>query len=209
MRIISHRGLWTTPEERNTPAAIERSFAAGFGMETDLRDCCGRLVVSHDPADGRALDAAELFRLHAATGGTLTLALNIKADGLRGLLRPLLEQHRVADYFCFDMSLPEAVAFRREGLRFFTRESEFERAPVLYEAAAGIWMDQLEVDWIASADIERHVAAGKQVALVSPELHARPHLPFWQTLRTAGIGATDEVLLCTDHPAAARDFFHD
>ena len=209
MRILSHRGLWTRPEEKNTAVAFERSFAGGFGTETDLRDHCGRLVVSHDPADDRALGAEEFLRIHRQSDGSLPLALNIKADGLRSLVRPLLEQNQVSDYFCFDMSVPETVAYRREGLRFFTRESEFERSPALYESAAGVWMDQLTSDWITPADIARHLEGGKQVALVSPELHSRPHRPFWQTLRDAGMGRAEGLLLCTDHPDSARTFFND
>ena len=209
MRILSHRGLWTRPEEKNTAVAFERSFAGGFGTETDLRDHCGRLVVSHDPADERALGALDFLRVYKASGGSLPLALNIKADGLRGLLRPLLEQFQVSDYFCFDMSVPETFAYQREGLRFFTRESEFERSPSLYESAAGVWMDQLTAEWITPADIERHLGAGKQVALVSPDLHSRPHLPFWQTLRGAGMGRAESLMLCTDHPDAAQQFFHE
>lgn len=209
MRILSHRGFWTQREETNTAAAFVRSFAAGFGTETDLRDAGGRLVISHDPADDRALAAGEFFRFHDMAGGPLPLALNIKADGLPRLLRPLLEQFRITDYFCFDMSVPETLAYRREGLRFFTRESEFERTPVLYGDAAGVWLDQFASDWITPADITRHLTAGKQVALVSPELHARPHLPFWQSLRTAQLAATDGLMLCTDHPAAARQYFHE
>jgi glycerophosphoryl diester phosphodiesterase len=209
MRIISHRGLWTRPDEKNTAVAFERSFVGGFGTETDLRDHCGRLVVSHDPADDKAPSAEEFFRIYTESGGALPLALNIKADGLRGLLRPLLEQHRISDYFCFDMSVPETFAYRREGLRFFTRESEYERSPALYESAAGVWLDQLTGDWITPADITRHLSGGKEVALVSPELHARPHLPFWLTLRGAGMSRAAGLLLCTDFPDAARQFFDD
>ena len=48
MRIISHRGYWNTPAEKNTIHAFQRSFALGFGTETDIRDLKGELVISHD-----------------------------------------------------------------------------------------------------------------------------------------------------------------
>tara|TARA_B100000886_G_C20155158_1_gene379734 strand:- start:159 stop:404 length:246 start_codon:yes stop_codon:yes gene_type:complete len=48
MQIISHRGLWKSLHERNTAVAFERSFAKGFGLETDLRDFNGDIYISHD-----------------------------------------------------------------------------------------------------------------------------------------------------------------
>ena len=38
MQILSHRGWWATPAEKNSLAAFERSFGADYGTETDLRD---------------------------------------------------------------------------------------------------------------------------------------------------------------------------
>ena len=48
MIILSHRGWWKTRAERNMRDAFVRSFDAGFGTETDLRDICGKIVISHD-----------------------------------------------------------------------------------------------------------------------------------------------------------------
>jgi len=58
------------------------------------------------------------------------------------------------------------------------------------------------------ARIREHLEAGKEVALVSPELHGRPHGAFWQRLRDAGLSRQDALMLCTDFPGAAREFFH-
>ena len=54
MQILSHRGLWHSSMERNTKDAFVRSFDAGLGTETDLRDICGKIVVSHDMPHGDA-----------------------------------------------------------------------------------------------------------------------------------------------------------
>ena len=48
MKILSHRGYWKAPIEKNTREAFVRSFALGFGTETDIRDYMGELVISHD-----------------------------------------------------------------------------------------------------------------------------------------------------------------
>ena len=48
IEVISHRGLWKKLEEQNTIEAFYDSLEAGFGIETDIRDNCGDLVISHD-----------------------------------------------------------------------------------------------------------------------------------------------------------------
>jgi len=209
MQFLAHRGFWEKPAEKNSPAALRRALADGFGVETDLRDAAGQLVIAHDLAGPGAQAADDFFAQYKETKSTATLALNIKADGLRGLLKTLLPRHGIKNYFCFDMSAPETLCYQREGLRFFTRESEIETAPVLYAEAAGIWLDMFKSDWVTPTVIEKHLRAGKEVALVSPELHKRPHLPYWETLRAAGLGKNPSVLLCTDYPQAAKTFFHD
>jgi glycerophosphoryl diester phosphodiesterase len=209
MMLLAHRGRWQAAEDQNTIAALEAAFRHGDGVETDLRDQSGDLVIAHDVPNGKRPSFADVLTVHRRHDQHLPLALNIKADGLRSRLKPLLLRHGVTNYFCFDMSLPETLAYRREGLRYFARESEYEPAPALYAEAAGVWMDMFDSDWITPARILEHLAAGKQVALVSPELHQRPHLSFWATLHHAGLSRERNLMLCTDHCAAAREFFHE
>ncbi|WP_426110112.1 hypothetical protein [Massilia sp. PWRC2] len=110
MQILSHRGLWQQAAEKNTMAAFARSFALGFGTETDIRDSAGALVIAHDipgggePALGSVL---ELMRASACSG---PLALNIKADGLQAALSTTMAAYPEIDYFVFDMSVPETLA---------------------------------------------------------------------------------------------------
>lgn len=188
--------------------ALERALRSGYGVETDVRDAAGVLVIAHDPPVGLVPRATELLSLARTHGTHLPLALNLKADGLRSRLLELLKDQPGQNYFCFDMSAPETLACHRDGLRFFTRESEIESAPVLYRQSAGVWMDMFESDWIQPSDLLRHLESGKEVALVSPELHNRPHLAFWQRLRDAGLASEQRLMLCTDFPAAADSFFH-
>lgn len=113
--ILAHRGFWTEPAEKNSREALERAFREGFGIETDIRDRNGALVVSHDPPVGDGLmtfdELLELYRRHApqAGGRAGTLALNIKADGLQGPLLDALARHSVDDWFVFDMAVPDGV----------------------------------------------------------------------------------------------------
>ena len=56
-------------------------------------------------------------------------------------------------------------------------------AHALYERAAGVWMDAFESDWFSREVIEKHLAAGKMVAVISPEIHGRDPAAVWKTLR--------------------------
>ena len=91
MQIISHRGLWRDLSERNQLIAFEHSFNAGFGTETDLRDVCGKIVISHDMPRGNEVSFEEV--LQVMNGRNLPLALNIKADGLADKIKYLLAKY--------------------------------------------------------------------------------------------------------------------
>ena len=79
MKILAHRGYWKKEDEKNTKAAFERAFDNGFGIETDLRDIKGTIVISHNMPKGDEMTFEELLQL--SDGRNLPLALNIKADG--------------------------------------------------------------------------------------------------------------------------------
>ncbi|CAM3023339.1 hypothetical protein JHFBIEKO_3119 [Methylobacterium mesophilicum] len=197
MRIISHRGWWHQPVEKNSTLAFQRSIAAGFGTETDVRDRSGGLVVSHDPPEGDALPWGELLDLFSGTG--LQLAVNIKADGLALSLAKAFESRDIS-WFAFDMSIPEMIRYAGAGLPFYTRHSDVEPEPILYREALGVWLDGFRADWFGKHVIERHLAAGKAVCVVSPELHGRDPRNVWDWL----LEMPGAITLCTDYPGRAR-----
>lgn len=204
--LLAHRGWWTTPGEKNTLEAIERAFAAGIGVETDVRDYDGRLVLSHDMPRGDHLVPFDLvLKLFAKYDCPGALAINIKADGLHRPLQQALSEHNLRRTFVFDMSVPDARGYLFRGVPAFTRQSEMEQEPAFYESATGVWLDCFETDWITADTIQRHRRAGKQVALVSPELHGRDHRQAWNMWRE--VADWDEVMLCTDLPDQAKACF--
>lgn len=208
MIILSHRGYWNENRPKNSMAAFETSFDLGFGTETDFRDSRGELVISHDPALEGALLADEFFLALSTRDKTLPIAINIKADGLQSLLKKSLADHRLENYFLFDMSIPDAIVSLRHGLRIFTRHSDVEAQPHLYQEAAGVWMDAFHDDrWLTPDSIARHLDAGKEVCIVSPELHGRSHLAFWERLCASGIHKHPNLMLCSDIPEVAQTFF--
>lgn len=204
MLILSHRGYWKRLEEKNSSAAFDRTVASGFGTETDVRDCLGALVVSHDPPMADALPFGNL--LDRFDGTDLTLAINIKADGLADRLAQAMAD-RAIPWFAFDMSGPETIRFARLGLPYFTRHSDYESTPLLYREAQGIWLDAFDGEWYDRDVIMRHLDEGKRVCIVSSDLHGRPIEPLWTRLREWGLGDRPEVMLCTDSPEDARSFF--
>lgn len=209
MLILSHRGYWKSAGEKNQFVAFERSFALGFGTETDIRDYQGNLVISHDIPDGECLSAATFFQAYCRVQSNLPLALNIKADGLQQKLFELLEIYKVENYFVFDMSVPDALLYLKHGLNTFTRQSEYESIPSFYHEASGVWIDCIKDDWVDEEVLTRHLKQGKKVCLVSPELHNRDYRPFWQKLTKMKIINDERLMLCTDHPQQAKEVFDD
>lgn len=215
VQILCHRGWWTTPDERNSRHALGRAFAAGHGVETDLRDLAGRLVVSHDPPgadpDADLPDLADLLGLYLQHPRT-TLALNVKADGLAVRVAKALAEAGLAGpeagVYAFDASVPDTLAWLRAGVPVFTRHSDVEPDPVLYEQASGVWLDDLGPSrWWSTGTVRAHLDAGKRVAVVSPELHGRDHRDAWDALLDPALAGAEHLALCTDLPGEATKVF--
>jgi hypothetical protein len=206
LEILAHRGYWTDRSERNALSAFSRAFANGWGAEVDVRDLDGRLVVSHDAPGRGALAFADVVAAHAASGAPGQLAVNVKADGLQELLDGELAASE-ARWFAFDMSVPDALVSVRRGLPVFTRHSDVEPVPCLYDDSVGVWLDDFAGGWLDEHAVAGHLAAGQRVAVVSPELHGRDHRPAWAEWRSWPVWDSPDVLLCTDHPAEALEVF--
>jgi hypothetical protein len=204
MKIISHRGCWRSPVEKNSKDALVRSFELGFGTETDLRDVLREIRISHDPPRGDELSFKELLEIYSRFDTKLSLALNVKADGLQKMAADLLQHYSITEYFFFDMSIPDMIGYHKAGLRFFTRRSEIEQEPSMLAESAGVWMDLFYSDWITESEVAPYLKQGKQVCLVSPDLHKRDHQPFWENILKWDCLHDDRLMLCTDLPEDAR-----
>ena len=64
MQILSHRGLWKSKNEQNTKQSFEISLEKNFGIETDVRDYNGELVISHDMPEGRLINMNEFLDIY-------------------------------------------------------------------------------------------------------------------------------------------------
>lgn len=202
MEVLSHRGYWKTPQEKNQRVAFERSFDLGFGTETDVRDHCGRLVIAHDMPTGDEMSLADMLDILGERD--LPLALNIKADGLGPALQAeMVRRPHLTRWFTFDMSGPELIRQHRDGLPAFTRLSDHEPFPILGDQVRGVWLDAFDGDWFAPADIRAILDRGQTVCLVSPELHGREPDGVWDRLAKAGLHDTS-LMVCTDRPEDLR-----
>ncbi|CNH69966.1 Uncharacterised protein [Yersinia frederiksenii] len=207
MKIISHRGYWNNNDEKNSLTAFERSFDLGFGVETDVRDLNKTLIVSHDMPCGGELTLKELFKL--LEGRNLPLALNIKSDGLVDQLNQIIKEENISDSFVFDMSVPDQFSYIKNGnISVFTRMSEYERDATFYEECEGVWLDAFHSTWYDMNLISTLLSDNKQVCIVSPELHKRDdYKMLWSLMRGSEISKDDRIILCTDFPVDAAEFF--
>ena len=202
VKILAHRGYWETEAEKNTKAAFIRAFDNNFGVETDLRDIKGEIVISHNMPKGDEMTFESLLQL--LNGRDLPLALNIKADGMADEIKRLLNQYNHTNYFTFDMSIPEMVYQHKIGLKVFTGLSDIVPTPILFEKANGVWLDCFNSDWFGENEIKHILNANKKVCIVSPDLHKRPYKKVWQKYKNI-----KNIMICTDYPIAAKEFFYE
>lgn len=208
MKFLAHRGFWNETVRRNSLEAIRTALEQGYGFESDVRDYMGKMVISHNVADASCEDAEKVFRWLHEFGDKYCFAINIKADGLKDIIKGYIRKYKISNYFLFDMSIPQMVEFCDAGLRFYTRQSEIEPFPNMYDDAVGIWIDGFwSTEWITEKLLREHVANGKEICLVSPDLHGRPYETFWENLKKWSSDMS-KVYLCTDYPDKAKEYFY-
>ena len=206
MIILSHRGFWLERSERNMRAAFVRSFDAGYGTETDLRDICGKIVIAHDMPCGDEMSFEELLQI--MDGRNLPLALNIKADGQAEKIKELLEKYQHTNYFTFDMSIPDMRMHIAAGLNVFTGQSDLIREPILLNKCGGIWLDAFDSDWYDADLLDDIVQTTQSVCIVSNDLHQRDTEYQWTQIKKSQSCQGDYLMLCTDKPDEAKEYFY-
>lgn len=207
MEFLAHRGLWKCPSKKNTMEAFSLSFASGIGVETDVRDCDGRLVISHDPPCSCDSITFDLFLdAYLESQFRPLLALNVKSDGLQKNIQSVLRSRNIENYFVFDMSIPDTLGYANLGMQFAARLSEYEQEGLLTKMAPWIWLDAFHSEWFEGPFINNLLSARKKVVIVSPELHRRPHLTLWENIFS--FKDRSGIFLCTDLVDEAKEFFN-
>lgn len=205
MHILAHRGCWQHPDDRNSRAALNAAFRRGLGIETDIRDLNGEIVISHDMPRTGALQLKVLLDDYLMAGQPGCLALNIKADGLAPVLKQMLSERNITRYFCFDMSVPDTLAYLQAGLQVAARLSEYETPGLLTDMAPVIWLDSFHPADLWADNLQHWLSSAKQVCLVSPELHGRAPESLWTVLAKMPDSLRNHpgLMLCTDFPGRA------
>ena len=193
------------------PRSRRREIRARYADFTAGYDACVSLAATGAAPLGHGWTGDPSFNIPASLLGTpavtlplladagLPLAVNVEADGIGPALARSFDGRDIS-WFAFDMSGPETVRYAGAGLPFYTRHSDVEPEPILYGAAQGVWLDGFRGDWFDRPVIERHLAAGKAVCVVSPELHGRDPRHVWDWLLTM----PGDITLCTDFPDRAH-----
>jgi hypothetical protein len=208
MQLLSHRGFWLKPEEKNTKQANQLSFENNWGIETDIRDYKQQLVIAHDMATNADYTFEYLLQQYNNTNCKQTLALNIKADGLSNVILEAMRRHSINNYFVFDMSIAETVRYLKLDMPVYISYSEWN-APndMLYAKCKGIWLDIFNSVWFSKNFVDLHLKNGKNIAFVSPELHGRNEMELWKFIKENNWHKNNQVMLCTDLPHNAKTYF--
>lgn len=207
IEILAHRGWWLEPAEKNTFVAFGRAFDSGFGVETDLRDALGNVVISHDVPHSGEKSFDDFIALVSQYDFSPMLALNVKADGLQALARKGLGEY--CNYFFFDMSVPDCLGYKKSGLTFYSRKSDIEE-PSFYAECSGVWLDNFSSGALDVESLKKYLMDGKRVALVSPELHGFEYNNYWALLKEFIVNnpkGQNQISLCTDYPGDAKEYF--
>ena len=210
-RILAHRGMWDEVAQQNSLDALVDALSAGFGVEFDVRDQHGELVLSHDVPIAQCPSFSsfceELQKRNIIQNALL--AINVKSDGLLPLVSQSLPLLRSASVFFFDMSLPQQVQYRDVGLPVAIRLSEYEhdllRAPDLHHGEP-IWLDGFDSDWWLTEGRVIERLKSRALYVVSPELHGRNPEAVWDWAATK-LAEGWNVSVCTDHPHRVEERF--
>ena len=190
--ILAHRGRWDDEVGPNSASSIQAALQNGFGVETDIRDLDGQIVISHDPCLGTSYESFLDF-LNAES----RFAINIKSDGLLRQLRNYNELIRQSSSFVFDCSFPELLKYKQAGIAHAVRISEFERD--IPWKPDFLWLDAFESDWWLEEETVLRQMESTPTIVVSPELHKRDQNRVWERvleLRSSGL----DISICTDFP---------
>lgn len=156
---------------RNTLAQL-RETPSNYGVEVDVRLFHGQIVVAHDP-----FQPGVLFEDWLAAYAHQLLVVNIKEEGLAGLVLPLLDQAGVTRFFFLDQTFPFLMKTLAAGeRRVAVRVSDLEHpgtAHALAGRAMWAWVDGFQGFPLPEQELLKLIKAGYKLCLVSPELHGR------------------------------------
>ena len=91
----------------------------------------------------------------------------------------------------------------------YSRISELEGESDLHSMANGIWLDQFYGTWYTPKYLNFLVEKYSQICIVSSELHGFSEFECWEVLAKLSKEARSNIILCTDYPKIAQEFFNE
>ncbi len=216
MKLLAHRGFWKKKTDQNTLKAFRIAIDKGFGIELDIRDYNGNIIVSHDPFIGdKPLFFKDFIKHFHLELENVCLALNIKSDGLASKLIQLIDFRNYANIFCFDMSIPQYKEYETKGINVGHRLSEIEDLSLFDKSPKVVWIDSFDQVWYSEHDIIKLLNDNSKLCFVSEELHGRNPEYQWELLKkvykkvSSKSDLKDKLFLCTDYFDEAKGYFDD
>ena len=152
----------------------DKVFSESDGIEFDIRDSSGVIVVQHDPfLDGQSF--ADFIKYCPPDKFYI---VNIKSEGIEFQTLEILQTHNINKFFLLDCSIPMIVKLSKSGeKRIAIRFSEYESVEtirLLKNCASWVWLDVFSKLPITK-EIESEIhSLGLNICIVSPELQTHP-----------------------------------
>jgi hypothetical protein len=156
---------------RINKAADLKNISTSFGIELDLRDCDGKIILEHDPFNYKNSDEFDDYIKHYQHQ---TLILNVKSERIELEALKILKKYNIKKYFFLDSSFPMIVNLSKSGERNIAlRFSEFEGLDTIRNMAGKV--NWVWVDCFSKLPINRDIfielkKLNYKLCLVSPDL---------------------------------------
>jgi hypothetical protein len=144
-----------------------------FGVEVDIRDSAGELIMVHDP-----FSPGEKFENYLKHYKHKLIILNVKSERIEFKILELLKKYKIKNYFFLDSSFPMIWTLNKAGenniaLRFSEYEP-IENILAAKDMAKWIWIDCFSKFPVDDETYKIIKSSGLKTCLVSPELQGRP-----------------------------------
>jgi hypothetical protein len=197
MKVVAHRINYLDAKN------AAHVFSSCDGIEFDIRDNNGQIIVQHDPY-GSGQPFTEFVRFCVPNK---LYIVNVKSEGIEEDAIRIMDDAGLTNFFLLDCGTPSIVRLGRRGeRRIAARFSEYESFETVYALGrAGyiswVWVDVFSTIPLSSMTIELFHNAGLKICLVSPELQAQQEKIKMYKDEVLRCGAIDAV--CTKLPNAS------
>lgn len=178
----------------------ERIFKDADGIEFDIRDSNGELIVHHDAfAKPETCQLFDDFLEHCPTDKLYIV--NVKAEGIEERVIAALTKRGIHNFFLLDCGLPAMYKLSQKGerrlaIRFSEYES-LETVRLMKDRVQWVWVDVFSVLPLTTQSIQQIRDWGLKICLVSPELQGQQDKMLQYKHYLSEIGTSPLDAVCT------------